>query len=273
MRAQYAQKGAAMKLRIVLSVCVLFLLCIAIGFHLGARADTGLPTDNGIGTSPSADDEPAAVQSYPEPLLACGIWIDATPELADARSLAGEPPDIVVAPTLHASCWDAVMICANLYPTRGFVRGLVYQGWRAREAPTPHALLELRRLRLRPLHAGFPILAILELLTPLVTAIVAKVFATKVKNVSRRAEIAGYADTAFHVVEGLGKQQGWTGLDKYNRFIQEIVNSLKAAGQPDLTGQEMAQLQGLATTKALMAKVHAVLPPARPLPLPPPPRG
>lgn len=53
--------------RIALSLLLLIPLALGVGY---ARGQTAPPTDNGIGTSPSADDEPAAVQSYPEPLLA-----------------------------------------------------------------------------------------------------------------------------------------------------------------------------------------------------------
>jgi hypothetical protein len=258
--------------RIVLSTFLLFALATGIGY---AQSDPAPPTNDGIGTSPSADDEPAAAApSTTAELLVCGVWLDTSLAAADARSLAGEPPDILVFPSEHTTCSDAVSIAWNLYPGRAFVRAVVWQGWRAREASTPHALLQLRRFeRPRAMHAAFPIIAILELLSPLITAIVGKVFATKVKDVNRRAQIAGYADTAFHVVEAVGKQYGWDGADKYNHFIQQVIDSVKASGGPELTGPEMAQLQQLATAKALMAKVHAVLPPTRPLPLPPPPRG
>lgn len=264
--------------RIVLSVSLLLLLCIAVGFNLGARADSAPPTDNGIGTSPShgADDVQDNAQPYtPEPMLVCGIWVDDTPAAADARSLAGEPPDVVVFPSARTGCYDAVGIASVRWPEHSFVRAVVFAGWRAREAPTPHALLlQLRRLApLQPARAAFPFLAVLAILVPVIQTVIGKVFAAQVKDANRRTEIAGYVDTAFHLVEQLGPQLGLTGHEKYLRFIEQIVDSLKAAGSPDLSAKEMAELQQKAAVKSMLAKARAVLPPARPLPLPPPPRG
>lgn len=266
-----------MNMRIVLSMLVVGVLA---GLLLGyannqAHAQAAPPPgDNGIGTSPSVE-----VQAYPE-VVTCGIWLDSTPERADARSRAGEPPDVVVSPTLYASCWDAVMIGANLYPGRSFVRAVAYQGWRAREAPVPHAALQLaapvewRAAALQrslpiPAQAAFPWLVILEILSPLVTTVVAKLFHSAVKDTSRQAEILSYANTAFQVVEALGPQYGLGSNAKYSTYIEQIFDALKAAGRPEPTAAEMEMLKQLARDKSILAK-----PVARPLPLPPPlPRG
>ena len=114
-------KGAL--LRIALSALVTGLLgALLIGL---VRADGEVA--NGIGTSPSAD----AVQLEAPPV--CGIWLDVDGDAADQRSLAGEPPDILVFTTQHTSCSDAVTIGNERYPGRFFVRR-ARQAWRAYEA-------------------------------------------------------------------------------------------------------------------------------------------
>lgn len=114
--------------RIVLSaLCLLALLA-------ACQVDT---TNGGIGTSPSYDDVQAPVASTTLPVEAppaCGVWIDVTAEAADARALAGEPPDVVAFATAHATCSDAVTIAAERYPGRAFVRR-TRQAFRAYEAP------------------------------------------------------------------------------------------------------------------------------------------
>jgi hypothetical protein len=124
------------------------------------------------------------------------------------------------------------------------------------------------RAPLTPQLGAFPILAILAILAPLIQTVIGKVFTSQVKDQNRRTQILGYADTAFQLVETLGPQLGLSGTQKYLRFVQQVVDSLKSAGQPELTAQELQQLQQLASVKAMLAKT-----PARPLPLPPPPRG
>lgn len=96
---------------------------------------------------------------------------------------------------------------------------------------------------------------------------------------SRESQVLGYADTAFQLIELLSASNpALHGYDKYKLFVQQIVNALKAAGQPELSGKEMAMLQQLASVKAMLAKDNGVIVAARspsppPLPLPPPPRG
>lgn len=111
-----------MTARIVLSAALLVLAC------------TAPEVNPGVGTSPSYDDDPIAVTTSVEAPQACGIWIDATPEAADARSLAGEPPDLVAFATEHSTCIDAVTVAQERYPGRSFVRR-VRLAFRAYEAP------------------------------------------------------------------------------------------------------------------------------------------
>jgi hypothetical protein len=113
------------------------------------------------------------------------------------------------------------------------------------------------------------VLAILTILSPIIQTLIGQAFHAAVKNTTREQQILGYADTAFQLVEVLGPQLGLTGHEKYTRFIQQIVNSLKAANQPELSGREMAQLQQLAEVKSMLAK-PVPRPPALPLPAPRP---
>jgi hypothetical protein len=103
--------------RIVLSVLLGALLA-----YSAAACDQ--PPARGIGTSPSYDDDPlpearAGGEDVP---AACGVWVRATAELADAASLAGEPPDVVAYAGVGASCVDAIAISNVRYPGRSFVR-------------------------------------------------------------------------------------------------------------------------------------------------------
>jgi hypothetical protein len=112
----------------------------------------------------------------------------------------------------------------------------------------------------------------------LIVSVLGKLFTTSVKNDNRRTQILSYADTAFQVVEALGPQFGLSSKDKYLKFVETIVDSLKAAGQEPLSGPEMAMLQQLASVKAMLAKpatgvIVSTPGPKSPLPLPPPPRG
>jgi hypothetical protein len=93
----------------------------------------------------------------------------------------------------------------------------------------------------------------------LVTILVGKLFHSAVKSTSRQAQILGYADSAFLVLEALGPQLGLKGTEKYTKFIEMIVNSLKAANLPELSGPEMAMLKDLATRKALLTKTPATI--------------
>lgn len=260
-----------MKMRIALSLVAAGLLLAGTAF-----ADPAPPEDNGIGTSPSYD-----LMCVATPPAPCGIWIDVDDLTADARARAGGPPDVVVFTAGHTSCSDAIAAAETLWPGAAVVFE-VEQSWRAKVADyhppaVAPVMMEWRAPappNRKPMRAAFPLLAVLTILSPIIQTVIARIFASQVKDANRRAEIAGYADTAFHVVELAGREGGWSGLDKYNRFIEEIINSVKAAGGPDLTGPEMQQLQKLASTKALLAKARTPLPVARPpLPLPPPPRG
>lgn len=260
-----------MTLRIVLSSILLLLLAAGSGYAL-ADDPAPAPTADGIGTSPSFDDDPLAAAAAPttdEQHLMCGVWLDTSLAAADARSLAGEPPDILVFTTARTGCSDAVSIAWNLYPGRAFVRAVVWQGWRAREAPPPHASYTVPEQLPELQAAAFPWLILITAAMPLIQAVIGKLFTTQVKSDSRRAQILSYADTAFQVVEVLGRQLGLSGQQKYLRFVEQVINSLKAAGLPELSAQEMQVLQQLAQSKAYLTKAPAM----SALPLPPPPRG
>lgn len=88
-------------------------------------------TNGGIGTSPSEPQAPVPVEPTAPAVLAagtedvpslCGVWVRDTAQLADAASLAGEPPDVVTFTGSHVSCFDAVTIGTERYPGHSFVR-------------------------------------------------------------------------------------------------------------------------------------------------------
>lgn len=123
--------------RIVLSISVLVLLGslvlgIAVGFGVHAAIAQDVEPANGIGTSPSgpgADDEPFSVASTLNP-EACGIWVGASSEAADAHALAGEAPNALVFTRGETTCIDAVVIAASRWPSTSTVRYAVH-AWRA----------------------------------------------------------------------------------------------------------------------------------------------
>lgn len=125
-----------MKTRIVLSLSIFGILCIVGSLFLGvairaARAQ-GIEASNGIGTSPSADDDPLDVRELASTLNpdACGIWVRDSRDAADAHALAGEPPDVLVFTSGHTTCSDAVAIAAARWPSTSTVRYAVH-AWRA----------------------------------------------------------------------------------------------------------------------------------------------
>lgn len=289
--------------RIVLSCLLLPGLLACAAEPVAATADDEPIVASGIGTSPSAcvdacDPEGIGEDARlaPEPGVAppsCGVWFDVSTAAADARALACMPPDAVVHAAGHSTCSDALQL-AGLRPSLAVVRHLAYNGsaleascaapvpaYMAPEQAHPPIMAPAMMMEWRapaprpvraPLKAAFPFLAVLAILAPLIQTVVGKIFTSQVKDSNRRTQILGYADTAFQLVEALGPQLGLSGHEKYVRFVQQIVDNLKAAGQPELTAQELQQLQNLAQVKAMLAKAPA--PPARPpLPLPPPPRG
>ena len=72
---------------------------------------------------------------------------------------------------------------------------------------------------------------------------------------TREAQVLGYADTAFQVVELLAAgNPALSGVEKYKVFVQSVVNALKAAGQPELSAKELLALQQLASVKAMLVK-------------------
>lgn len=96
--------------------------------------------------------------------------------------------------------------------------------------------------------------------TTLITSLIGFIFASSIKDKARRQLIQQYADTAWHLAEMLPIP----GVEKYKRFIETIVNALKASGQPELSGTEMNALQQLASVKSMLAKPRT--PPPLPLP-------
>lgn len=124
--------------------------------------------------------------------------------------------------------------------------------------------------------------------TPLGETLVAEalgfLFRELVPSGDRRSQVLGYANDAFKVVEVLAAADpALRGIDKYNKFVETVVDKLKAAGAPELTADEMLMLQQTASVKAMLAKptapaqgvIISALPllPRLPLPLPPPPHG
>jgi hypothetical protein len=91
----------------------------------------------------------------------------------------------------------------------------------------------------------------------LIVGVVGKLFHKTVKDSNRQAQILGYADTAFLLVEALAPALGLKGKEKYLKFVEQVVNSLKAAGQAPLSAQEMAVLTNLAEAKAWISKTPA----------------
>lgn len=77
--------------RIVLSALLLLGLCMSACDEYVAQ---------GIGTSPSADDDPVAVHAAPvEHVQPCGLWVGASPAAAEARATAAPTePDMVQLP-------------------------------------------------------------------------------------------------------------------------------------------------------------------------------
>lgn len=92
-----------------------------------------------------------------------------------------------------------------------------------------------------------------------VAAIVGAIYSRSVKDDKRRKLILEYAADAFAIAERVGAIDKLDGRAKYVRFIEEIVNRLKANGQSQLSAPEMEALKNIAYQKAWLHK---------PLPLP-----
>lgn len=92
--------------------------------------------------------------------------------------------------------------------------------------------------------------------TTISLSVIAWLFKKGVDSKDRRTYILGLAELAFHIAE----QEGGPGVQKYKKFITTIVDSLKAADKPALSGPEMAMLQGLADVKAMLKKPKLPLP-------------
>jgi hypothetical protein len=120
-----------MKMRIVLSVLLAFMLALA------ACGETSNP---GIGTSPSDQGDDPVAQADPEPVCIgeevgkpCGVWVAADEATADAVALAGGEPNLVMFTRGSTYCLDAVAIADQRWPGRSVVR-YVGQVWRAEGA-------------------------------------------------------------------------------------------------------------------------------------------
>ena len=105
----------------------------------------------------------------------------------------------------------------------------------------------------------------------LIVGLAGKLFATAVKNQTRREKLLDYATTAFQLAEMMGARQGLGGNAKYLIFVEQVVEKLKAMHEPELSTKEKEALERLAYEKSWLSKPPAA-PPLK-LPLPPPPRG
>jgi ketosteroid isomerase-like protein len=88
----------------------------------------------------------------------------------------------------------------------------------------------------------------------LAITLVGLIWKKTVTNQDRRAQLLHYADDMFNVVEVIGKQKGLEGVQKYNLFIQNIVNHLKEEKKPELSAAEVGMLQNLAFRKSWLKK-------------------
>jgi hypothetical protein len=64
-----------------------------------------------------------------------GMWIDSTSELADARSLRGDQPDVIVRVAGHLSASHLIAWSDAQWPNRHVVREVIDRGWVAKQAP------------------------------------------------------------------------------------------------------------------------------------------
>lgn len=102
----------------------------------------------------------------------------------------------------------------------------------------------------------------------LILGIVGKVFASAVKEKTRRQKILDYARQAFQLAEMIGLRQGLKGNAKYMVYVEELVKGLAARGEAPLTPAEKKLVDHLAYEQAWL-----VPQPVTRLPPPPPPHG
>lgn len=228
------------------------------------------PTENpGIGTSPSveADDEP--VTSLESPLVAvrpCGLWIAATPALAELRyQQAPAQPDmkqfalpgglscsamVAAKPAVEASWGGAAVV----YYVANAPLAAPAMEWRA-----PDQLL----LKRQPQAAGIPLLAPLAAWALskegllVIGGALAWLWRKAVKSDGRRDTIAKYADEAFQVAEATGLYEKLDGKGKYRVFVQTVVDALAADKAPELSATEMQGLVEYAKRQAWIGKPAA----------------
>ena len=87
--------------------------------------------------------------------------------------------------------------------------------------------------------------------------VLGKIFHSAVKDKGRREKLLEYASQAFLVAEAVGVAEKLGGRAKYLRFVETIVNKLKAAKEPELSAKEMQLLSVLAAEKSWIAKAPA----------------
>jgi hypothetical protein len=95
--------------------------------------------------------------------------------------------------------------------------------------------------------------------SPLGTSLVEQglgfLFRELVPDTSRRDTVLKYAGLAFQAVElASAGNPAMSGVAKYDKYIESIVDALKAAGLPDLSAAELVMLQQTAAVKAMLAK-------------------
>lgn len=75
---------------------------------------------------------------------------------------------------------------------------------------------------------------------------------------SRQRRVLELAERYFWVVEELAKRAGWDSKTKYLRLIERVTDALLAAGEGQLTAQEVLLIQKLAGQRAQNEKGYRV---------------
>jgi hypothetical protein len=107
----------------------------------------------------------------------------------------------------------------------------------------------------------------------LIVGLVGKLFASAVKEKTRRQKILEYARQAFQLAEMIGLRQGLKGNAKYLVFVEELVKGLAARGEAPLSAEEKRLVDQLAYEQAWLVPKPVTPAPTSRLPLPPPPHG
>lgn len=88
----------------------------------------------------------------------------------------------------------------------------------------------------------------------LIVGLAGKLFATAVKNQTRREKILDYARQAFQLAEMIGLREGLKGNAKYMVYVEQLVKALAARGEKPLTADEKKLVDQLAYEKAWLSK-------------------